>query len=39
MDTDYKGIFFGKETKQFYSPKTGAHFNFKSMCDILNDIR
>lgn len=36
---NYKGIYFEEEPGQkFQDPVTGAHFEFQSMCQILNEV-
>ena len=36
---NFKGIYYGDDSEKYSCPKTGAHFKFRSLCDILEKIR
>jgi hypothetical protein len=36
---NYKGIYFEEETEKYFCPKTGAHFRFEDICNLLERIR
>jgi len=36
---NYKGIYFGDDTKKYEDPETGAHFEFNDMIARLNQLK
>ena len=36
---NFKGIYYENESEKYICPETGAHFNFKPLCEILEHIR
>lgn len=36
---NYKGIYHGNVEEKYTCPKTGAHFKFNNMCQMLESIR
>ena len=36
---NYKGIYFEEDTEKYFCPKTGAHFKFEEICNLLERIR
>jgi hypothetical protein len=36
---NYKGIYFEEETEKYFCPKTGAHFRYEEICNLLERIR
>ena len=36
---NFKGIYYDNDTEKYTCPRTGAHFNYHKLCNILSPIR